>query len=187
MAGTDVAEGNTDSATDGQGNAAVKAQVTEYCVLEGIDLEYRIRCYGEVRAGAATAEMVHPEYQRLSADEVVAVEETLTPLYPTTEGVHQLKMRDLARQAVQRLIDYPHSLLECLPDAIRAQYRLMPLADAVRTLHQPAADVSLDALQHGQHPAQRRLAFEELLAHYLSLRSLRALADTEQVFIPMKF
>ena len=31
----------------------------------------------------------------------------------------------------------------------------------------------------GTHPCQQRLAFEELLAHYLSLRSLRALAETE--------
>ena len=32
----------------------------------------------------------------------------------------------------------------------------------------------------GRHPCQQRLAFEELLAHYLSLRSLRALAETEE-------
>ncbi len=133
----------------------------------------RLRCFGEVRAGKKFLEMVHPEYKRLSADEVASVEETLTPLYPTTEGVHQLKMRDLVQQALQRLLQHPDALSECLPDEIRTQYRLSALADAVRVLHQPTADISLSALQQGQHPAQQRLAFEELLAHYLSLRQLR--------------
>jgi len=40
-------------------------------------------------------------------------------------------------------------------------------------LHRPPRDVQLDELLSGRHPAQRRLAFEELLAHQLSLRKLR--------------
>jgi ATP-dependent DNA helicase RecG len=133
----------------------------------------RLRCFGEVRAGKKYLEMVHPEYNRLSAEAVGTVEETLTPLYPTTEGVHQLKMRDLVQQALQRLLHNPAALSECLPAEIRTQYKLLALADAIRVLHHPTADVPLSALQQGRHPAQQRLAFEELLAHYLSLRQLR--------------
>ncbi len=133
----------------------------------------RLRCFGEVRAGKKHLEMTHPEYKRIGADEVVDVEETLTPLYPTTEGVHQLKMRDLTQQALQRLVQNPAALDECLPQAIRTQHQLLPLAEAIKVLHHPTADVSISALQQGQHPAQQRLIFEELLAHYLSLRQLR--------------
>ncbi len=48
------------------------------------------------------------------------------------------------------------------------------LLDAVRYLHTPPADVSVALLNSGRHPAQRRLVFDELLAHYLSLRQARA-------------
>ncbi|MCB0271330.1 MAG: DEAD/DEAH box helicase, partial [Calditrichaeota bacterium] len=46
-------------------------------------------------------------------------------------------------------------------------------AEAVRLLHQPPADTAVAELESGRHPARRRLAFEELLAHQLSLRRLR--------------
>ena len=53
------------------------------------------------------------------------------------------------------------------------------LADAIRYLHRPPPDADIEQMQAGKHPCQQRLAFEELLAHYLSLRSLRALAETD--------
>jgi ATP-dependent DNA helicase RecG len=44
------------------------------------------------------------------------------------------------------------------------------LAEAIKTLHAPDNLVSISALQSGNVPALKRLAFEELLAHHLSLR-----------------
>ena len=63
-----------------------------------------IRCYGEVRAGPTSAEMIHPEYRLIDPGEPAPVEETLTPVYPATEGVHQLTLRSLTEQALQRLM-----------------------------------------------------------------------------------
>ena len=65
-----------------------------------------LRCYGEVRKGQRHLEMIHPEYKHIQSDEaLVNVEEALTPIYPTTEGLHQLTLRQLSQQALDML--YP--------------------------------------------------------------------------------
>ncbi len=131
----------------------------------------RLRIYGEVRRGPAMAEMVHPEYQRLAEDERLAVEERLTPIYPTTEGLHQLTLRKLGEQAVDML--QPGRLNEWLPDGLLAQLDFTDLLSALRYVHRPPPDADVTALEEGVHPSQQRLAFEELLAHHLSLRRVR--------------
>ena len=100
------------------------------------------------------------------------IEETLTPVYPATEGLTQQRIRSLCEQALQLLND-DNSLQELLPSAIRQKYRLSSLMEAVRLLHQPPPKESVALLTEGRHPAQRRLAFEELLAHNLSLQKIR--------------
>jgi len=132
----------------------------------------RIRCFAEARTGAAGLEMVHPEYTKLDSDKLTPVAENLTPVYPTTDGLHQTRLRSLATQALTYLDR--QGLQELLPDNIRQQWRLPELNDAIRYLHHPPADVDQPLLLDGKHPAQRRLAFEELLAHHFSLLKLRA-------------
>ena len=131
----------------------------------------RLRCFGEVRQGYAGLEMIHPECRRLE-DDAPPVSDRLTPVYPTTAGLRQFTLRGLAEQALAHL-EAETAFPDLLPPPLRAQLRLMPLGEAVRLLHQPPLDVALADLDGGRHPAQRRLAFEELLAHQLSLRRLR--------------
>jgi len=128
-----------------------------------------IRCYGEVRKGAATLELIHPEYQIVNASSDHVVEEHLTPVYSTTEGVHQLKLRDMTKQALQHVGD----LHEWLPSDLLADLKLPTLAEAIQLLHRPDADISIHELTDSRHPTQQRLAFEELLAQHLSMRQLR--------------
>jgi len=134
-----------------------------------------IRCYGEVRAGPLTAEMIHPEYRLIDPLQPVPVEEHLTPVYPATEGVHQLTLRALAAQALSYLGDGHAAarITDWLPDTLLAPCRMTSLQEALRYVHRPPPDASLELLAEGRHPAQQRLAFEELLAHHLSLRRLR--------------
>ena len=132
----------------------------------------RLRCFGEVRSGYAGLEMIHPECRRLDADSP-PVTDRLTSIYPATAGLQQFTLRGLAEQALAQL-DAAALLPELLPATLRARLSLMPIAEAVRLLHQPPAEVSRADLDSGRHPARRRLAFEELLAHQLSLRRLRA-------------
>lgn len=129
-----------------------------------------IRCFGEVRRGRHGFEMAHPEYsiketRSAPCDPSLA---TLTPVYPTTEGLKQLSIRAIADQAVELLRKYD------VPDYLPAQYRpsQQSLKEALLLLHRPPQEVDLTQLELGQHPAQARLAFEELLAQNLSLLKL---------------
>jgi ATP-dependent DNA helicase RecG len=130
-----------------------------------------LRCFGEVRNGPSSHELVHPEVQRVGEGEPANVEPALTPIYPTTEGMHQLTWRDLTGRALELL--GRGGLQELLPEEVLREYAMPPLADAVRLLHRPPPDQSQHLLSDNGYPAQRRLALEELLAHQLSLRVLR--------------
>ena len=142
----------------------------------------RVRCYGEVRAGPTGLEMVHPETRVLTAAEP-APEQTLTPIYPGTEGLHQALQRRLVGRALAVLArhpleDYLADLLE-RPHAARAPRAPEPtqrddalpaLGAALELLHRPPQDAPTALLATGRHPAQRRIALEELIAQRLSLR-----------------
>ncbi|WAM48558.1 ATP-dependent DNA helicase RecG [Vreelandella venusta] len=131
-----------------------------------------VRAFGEARAGATGLEIYHPEY-RLSGGNDTPVEEYFTPIYPTTEGLHQTRLRALTQQALTLLQRSPELLPDVIPDALRQRFRLPGLHASLQLLHQPPPDVDIEQLAHGHHPATRRLALEELLAHQLSLREVR--------------
>ena len=137
----------------------------------------RLRCYGEVRPGKTTLEMVHPEYKLLAKEETLPEEPALTPIYPATEGVQQVKLRSLTDQALRWLEHNAATLPELMPQELLDEAHMPPLAEALRYVHRPPPDAPLAALMDGSHPAQQRLAFEELLAHHLSLRRLRLAED----------
>ena len=77
-----------------------------------------VRCWGAVRRGPKMLEMVHPEYQHISAEEREEVEQTLTPVYPATEGLAQVRLRRLTSQALKVLERNPDHLAELLPEEI---------------------------------------------------------------------
>ena len=135
-----------------------------------------MRCYGEVRKGPGGLEMIHPEYKILRDDDAPTLEDELTPIYPTTEGLQQFRLRGLVTQVLDRGdIDVE----DLLPDDTVAELELPSLAEAIRYLHRPPPDADLHALAAGTHPCQRRLALEEMLAHHLSLRRVREANRTE--------
>ncbi|MGB0662602.1 MAG: ATP-dependent DNA helicase RecG [Pontibacterium sp.] len=131
----------------------------------------QILCFGEARLGNAGLELIHPEYKRVTKGAAVPVDDCLTPIYPTTEGLSQNKLRSLIALAMDEM--QSKGIDELLPPEILSRWRLPSLADAIRALHAPSPDADQDALLEGRDPMQRRLAFEELLAHHLSLLQLR--------------
>jgi ATP-dependent DNA helicase RecG len=138
----------------------------------------RVLCYGEVRHGAQGLEMVHPGYQRLDSGTVVSVEEQLTPIYPTTEGLGAKRLATVIGKALALLPDA--SQLELIPPALCRQHGLASLRDALLYVHRPPPEAALEQLSLGLHPAQQRLAFEELLTQHLSLKRMRALVRLRQ-------
>ena len=136
-----------------------------------------VSCFGEVRRGSSGFEMIHPEYRILRAEQGASMSDSLTPIYPATEGIQQGRLRNLTDQALQAMQEEPPA--ELLPASVTEKLGMPSLAGAIRYLHRPPPDAEIQSMLDGKHPCQQRLAFEELLAHYLSLRSLRALAETE--------
>ena len=123
----------------------------------------RLRVFGEARGGFFGVEMVHPRFRKVGEDEPIPVE--LTPIYPSTAG--------LANSALQKLIGKALAvgdLSETLPEALRQQLKLPGLARSLRFLHTPPPGTDLDTLHARNHPAWRRVKFDEVLAQQLSLR-----------------
>jgi ATP-dependent DNA helicase RecG len=123
----------------------------------------RIRAFGEVRGGFFGAEMVHPRFRKIGDDEPLPSE--MTPIYPTTAG--------LGNSALQKLIGKALAagdLSETLPDELRHRLKLPGLARSLHFLHRPPPGTDLDTLHARNHPAWRRVKFDEVLAQQLSLR-----------------
>ena len=141
-----------------------------------------LRCWGQVRRVSHSLGMIHPEYSSVDADDDTTLEQTLTPVYPLTQGISQFKLRHLTGQALDALTRDDTGLAELLPEKILKQFALFNLVQAVRHVHRPPRDADLDNLMAGSHPAQQRLAFEELLAHHLSLRLVRNSVKEQAAF-----
>jgi len=130
----------------------------------------RVRAYGTPRVGQQGLEIVHPSYRVLDEGEAGELGDALDPVYPAVEGVGPGTLRRLVAQALEQLP--PAEELELLPPGCLPE-GLPSLREALVTLHRPPRDADVGALLAGRHPAQRRLALEELLAHHLSLRRQR--------------
>jgi ATP-dependent DNA helicase RecG len=135
-----------------------------------------VTAYGEIKRGNHGAEIIHPEYRIQGETSEVELQESLTPVYPTTEGVRQATLRKLTDQALA-LLD-TCAIAELLPPELSGG--LMSLPQALHTLHRPPPDIQLADLELGKHPAQKRLILEELLAHNLSMLAVRAGAQSYQ-------
>ena len=123
--------------------------------------------FGQPRMVGGNTEFAHPEY--VVGDREPQLEEALTPVYPVTEGMGQSTMRNLTQQALTYLTQNPpEDLLTGLPGDSPS------ITDSIKFLHRPSPDANTAAIVAGEHPAQLRLALEELVAHQLSLLSRRA-------------
>ncbi|HET6725612.1 MAG TPA: ATP-dependent DNA helicase RecG [Gammaproteobacteria bacterium] len=166
----------------GDGSGALTLRFFHFSAAQAAGLRRgaRVRCYGELRPGKTTLEMIHPEYRLVS--DAAPLEEALTPIYPATEGLGQPRLRALIGQALDRLDAGRVTLPDWMPAGALEGAEYPALEDAIRYLHRPPPDADRERLAAGTHPAQRRLAFEELLAHHLSLRRLRLASDRRRAW-----
>lgn len=131
-----------------------------------------LRAFGEIRFYQHRKEMAHPEYQILP-NSTVPVEDHLTPVYPTTEGLSQKKIRQCIVKALG-LLEHEESSLEYLPESILPQTTpFLKWKDAIRYLHTPPPDANQNMHNPSEHPAFLRLVLEELIAHTACLLQLR--------------
>lgn len=158
--------------TDGTGNCYIRMFYFNAKQKQLLRMGARILCYGEVRHGRYGLELIHPEYRIIDSNYIPAMNTTYTPIYPTTEGVSQTTWRRISEQVLDILPNVSDGL-ELMPVSIRERFALPSLVEALQYVHRPPPEANLIQLMEGTHPAQQRLAFEELLAHQLSLRIFR--------------
>ncbi|WP_020395503.1 ATP-dependent DNA helicase RecG [Thiolinea disciformis] len=140
-----------------------------------------LRCFGEVRQAGFKLEMVHPEYRLIQTGQHPELENTLTPTYPTTEGLHQASLRRMIQHALS--LAQSTNIPELLPDFVIQQQNFLPLQACLNLLHKPPTEKASRQLLDGQHPVQKRLIFEELLAHQLGVQQARS--DLRKVQAPL--
>ncbi|EKT60987.1 ATP-dependent DNA helicase RecG [Providencia sneebia] len=156
--------------TDGTGNLTLRFFNFTAAMKNNLAEGRQVTAYGEVRRGNTGPEIIHPEYKVSQNTLDITLQEDLTPVYPTTEGVRQATLRKLIDQAL--ILLESGQIKELLPSEL--SQGMISLPDAIRLLHTPPANVDLSELEKGQHPAQKRLILEELLAHNLSMLALKA-------------
>lgn len=140
--------------------------------VQAMNNSFMIHAFGEVRDFNNNLEMIHPEYQLLDENTTYQVDETLTPIYPTTQGLTQSRLRQLVKIALKSCAsELP--LLEWMNEIQLQKFSFHTLGDAIKLLHNPPPDTSLHALEMGEHPALKRLVFDELLAQHLSMQCAR--------------
>jgi ATP-dependent DNA helicase RecG len=166
---------------DGTGSIQLRFFHFSAAQLKSFNTGTTIRAFGEVRAGAAGMEMAHPEYKIIQDASIEGMEDTLTPVYPTTEGVHQLTLRNLTQQALAQLDK--GALIDYLPEKLYSDQ--LSITQALHLVHRPPADVNMEELLEGRHPAQKRLVLEELLAHHLSMLKVRSQAKQDPGYMIM--
>lgn len=125
----------------------------------------RIRVIGEPRLGSQGLEFYHPEY-RLYKDTPPPLETNLTPVYPSCEGLTSQRISQLIEQALTYLEKHPQYSL--LPNVFFNAKEQVSLNQMLRTIHRPQSWDAASLLSEGQHPFQKQLALEELVAHSLS-------------------
>jgi len=162
---------------DGTGNVQLCFFSFSASQKNSLSVGKTIRCYGEIKRGPNGFQIVHPEYRALDDDRALTpMEETLTPVYPTTDGLKQISLRNLTDQALIRL--QRGQVEELLPNHLFDEQH--SLAQALVIIHRPPPEASTSQLELGKHPAQLRLIKEELLAHNLSMLKLRQNSDVHQ-------
>jgi len=161
---------------DGSGSVDLRFFHFSAAQKNSLSIGTELRCYGEIQRGPRSFQIVHPEYKQLDQDQgLTPVEETLTPVYPTTDGLRQLTLRNVSEQALKRLAI--GSVEELLPsEFVNEPYTL---AQALTIIHRPPPETSTTQIEEGKHPAQLRLIREELMAQNLSMLKLRASSDID--------
>ncbi len=156
---------------DGSGAMQMRLFHFSYTQTQAFQIGRWVECFGEVVVRPGGKEMIHPEYRVLPERPERPLSDTLTPVYPSTDGVSQFLLRKITTEAIAR---YLPQVPELLPDKCIAEFGFMSLLEALRELHRPSVDRDLQQMLTLESPLFQRLIFEELLAFHLALRKIRA-------------
>ena len=141
--------------------------------MSNFSIGRNVRCFGELRVASNTKEVVHPECLFFDKEKP-PLDEFLTPVYPLTEGLHQYSLRNFIKQSLSFLKSGKIVLPELLPDKVLKKYNLVDISTAISNIHNPRKNISHEELIDSRNQNKKRLVFEELLAHQLVFKQIRA-------------
>lgn len=167
--------------SDGSGSLTIRMFYFNRSQEKSFQRGLWVKCFGEVRVGLKGYEMIHPEYRVTKSEPEGGLDTTLTPVYPTTEGVSQALWRKITDQALSNELPLLKELVDvdCLPSEMQSAYQTTSLQGAIKALHRPTLGVDMVSMQQATSAAHQRLIMEELLAHHFSLRKSRDARDAE--------
>ena len=149
---------------DGTGRLTMRMFHFAFAQHKNLKEGYKIRCFGSIRHGPKGKEMIHPQYQVFSKNDEIEIEDHLTPIYPSTSNLQQGRIRKMIKE----------SILYCQKNDLLKEYwekdngdNFEDLLSALTFIHNPPTETNLELLSSCQHPAQRKLIKEELVAHIL--------------------
>jgi len=139
---------------DGEGGRVTALWFNQAWLAERLVAGTRLLVHGELQSGGTFKVGRH----ELAGDGAGLHTVGLVPLYPASEAVSTMKLRELA----DRALPFVRFFMDALPAELRAGESLPLRADALTTYHRPARLEDVE-------PARERLALEELLALQLGL------------------
>ena len=143
--------------------------------MKNFSLGRKIRIYGELRLANKVKEMIHPECDFIDEKNAPELDQFLTPVYPITEGLHQKSIRNFIKQTLLLLKNKKIFFPEILPKKILDRFNLIDINTALLNIHNPNKNISYEELLGSENINKKRLIFEELLAHQLIFKRIRAL------------
>ena len=143
--------------------------------MKNFSLGKKIRIYGELRLANKVKEMIHPECDFIDEKNAPELDQFLTPVYPITEGLHQKSIRNFIKQTLLLLKNKKIFFPEILPKKILDRFNLIDINTALLNIHNPNKNISYEELLGSENINKKRLIFEELLAHQLIFKRIRAL------------
>jgi ATP-dependent DNA helicase RecG len=143
----------------------------------------RLRCYGQVQFGQKGLEMIHPDFQVIDAQKPSPIDPYLTSVYPLTEGLSQYTVRKIINHALDWMDRF---LKDVLPHPVLQQFEFPSLHESFRGIHKPHSDLAIADLMEYKTVFQKRLIFEELLAHRLSMLHIRQLFQHQKAWAMAK-
>jgi len=167
-----------DKAPEGSGYRELK--VVWFRAVPGLSQRFEVgssvRVAGRVNEYRGVATIAHPEVLSEGA------EGAIEPRYPEIPGVRRKTLRRAVRAAVDRAA---HEVPDLIPKELRAEVGVGAVGEALASIHVPTPAL-LAGDSGGGHPAQHRLALEELVLWELALRLRRARerGGTAQPFAP---
>ena len=122
----------------------------------------RIRAFGEIKLDyVGNKTIIHPKIQSVTVENNLP--NTFSSIYATTQGLRQVQINKLVDDCLATA-----QLVDTLPEEIQKKYQLLPLNQALITLHKLTRQQFSDNVHK---KALERLKFDELLAQQLILRT----------------